>query len=253
MKPISQSLATLFLSLLVVVPAVFAQDASKEAWANTLKTNLAATLSAATGGVVGIVAVKETPFAGLIEVELATGERLFTDREGAYLVTGDLFKAGGDGLVNLSALARQQNIAEWVAAVPESEMIIFEPKQTKGTITVFTDVDCGFCRRLHGDLEKNLANGIRVRYVAYPRGGAASEAYPKMVSVWCSDDRKKSLDQAKHGQNLPSRDCANPIMEQYNLGNRIGISGTPAIVLEDGTVIPGYMEPEQLAGTVFSK
>lgn len=236
--------------LLGLTQAVFAQD---QAWSQSLRTTLAQTLSQATGAVIEIVNVKETPFAGLIEVELSTGERLFTDNKGEFLVTGDLFKAQSDGLVNLSAIERQKDVASWISAIPESEMVIFEPEQTKATITVFTDVDCGYCRRLHGDLEQNLANGIRVRYMAYPRGGEASEAYPKMINVWCSDDRNKSITQAKHGQNIPSRDCENPILEHYALGNKIGISGTPAIVLEDGTVIPGYLEPAQLSATVFGQ
>jgi len=250
MKHLLRTLVASAVCLLVLTQAAFAQD---QAWAQSLKAGLTQTLSQATGAMVEIVNVTETPFPGLIEVELSTGERLFTDTKGEYLVTGDLFKAQSNGLINLSAIERQKNIAQWIAEVPESEMVIFEPEQTKGTITVFTDVDCAYCRRLHGDLETNLANGIRVRYVAYPRGGEASEAYPKMISVWCSDDRNKSISQAKHGQNIPSRDCDNPVLKHYALGNKIGISGTPAIVLEDGTVIPGYLEPTQLAATVFGQ
>jgi thiol:disulfide interchange protein DsbC len=253
MNTLSRAIAAVAFCVFGLLPLANAQDVSGEAWAQALKTNLATTLAAATNASIDIVAVKQTPFDGLIEVELSTGERLFTDRKGEYLVTGDLFKAQSDGLVNLSAIARQGNIAEWIAQVPESEMIIFEPESPRATITVFTDVDCAYCRRLHGDLEQNLAQGIRVRYVAYPRGGEASEAYPKMINVWCSDDRAKSLTQAKHGQNIPARDCDNPVLEQYNLGNKIGISGTPAIVLQDGTVIPGYLEPAQLAATVFGQ
>lgn len=253
MNTFFRAIAAASFCLLSLVPLATAQDVSSEAWAKTLKANLASTLAAATNANIDIVTVKQTPFDGLIEVELSTGERLFTDRKGEYLVTGDLFKAESDGLVNLSAIARQQDIAQWIAAVPESEMVIFEPTTTRATITVFTDVDCAYCRRLHGDLEQNLAQGIRIRYVAYPRGGEASEAYPKMINVWCSDDRNKSLTQAKHGQNIPARDCETPVLKHYNLGNKIGISGTPAIVLQDGTVIPGYLEPAQLAATVFGQ
>lgn len=253
MNKFFRAIAAISICAFGLMPLANAQDVSNEAWAKTLKSNLATTLAAATNANIEIVAVKQTPFEGLIEVELATGERLFTDRKGEYLVTGDLFKAQSDGLVNLSAIARQGNIAEWIAAVPESEMVIFEPANARATITVFTDVDCAYCRRLHGDLEQNLAQGIRVRYLAYPRGGEASEAYPKMINVWCSEDRAKSLTQAKHGQNIPAHDCQNPVLEHYNLGNKIGISGTPAIVLQDGTVIPGYLEPAQLAAAVFGE
>jgi len=230
-----------------------AQDAGTPAWADELKAKLTASLTAATGAQLQILTISETPFEGLIEVELDTGEKLFSDRKGEHLVTGDLFQATATGLVNLSAQARQVQIAEWVAAVPEDEMLIFSPEETKASITVFTDVDCAFCRKLHADLDAILELGIQVRYVAYPRGGEASAAYPKMISVWCSEDRKRSLTQAKNGQNLPSRECDNPVLRHYNLGNRIGISGTPALVLQDGTVIPGYLEPAQLAEAVFGQ
>ncbi|MDX1492328.1 MAG: DsbC family protein [Pseudohongiellaceae bacterium] len=222
-------------------------------WAEGLRDKLTKTLVAATNSSIEIVAISRTPFAGLIEIELNSGETLFSDEEGEYLVTGDLFKAQENGLVNLSAQAKQGKIADWIAAVPEQEMIIFEPEETKATITVFTDVDCTFCRRLHSEIEQILDLGIRVRYVAYPRGGEASTAYSKMISVWCSDDRQRSLTQAKHGQNLPTLTCDNHVLEHYNLGNKVGISGTPAIVLEDGEVIPGYLDSAKLAGVVFGQ
>ena len=102
-------------------------------------------------------------------------------------------------------------------------------------------------------MDKLLELGIEVRYVAYPRGGERASSYQKMISVWCSDDRHKSLTQAKNGQNLPERDCDSPVLEHYGLGNEIGISGTPALVLADGRVIPGYMEAERLAAMLLDQ
>ena len=92
-----------------------------------------------------------------------------------------------------------------------------------------------------------MAKGIEVRYLAYPRGGAEADSYDKMLSVWCSDDRKKSLTQAKNGQNLPAGDCDSPVLAHHALGNELGISGTPALIFPDGTVIPGYMDADRLA------
>jgi thiol:disulfide interchange protein DsbC len=254
MTTLFRSVAAFALISMGIAYAAFGQsDTSEEPWAAELRTKLTQTLVAATESDVQVVRISETVLAGLVEVELSTGETLFSDREGGYLVTGDLFKASPDGLENLSAATRQGKVAEWIAAVPESEMIIFTPEERKASITVFTDVDCTFCRKLHGELDAILALGIQVRYMAYPRGGEASTAYPKMISVWCSDDRNKSLTQAKNGQNLPTRDCETPVLEHYNLGNKIGISGTPALVLEDGTVIPGYLDSQQLAGVVFGQ
>lgn len=228
-------------------------QASNPAWANELRDNLTRALGAATNTPLQITAVRETPMEGLIEVELDTGETLFSDRKGEFIVTGDLLQASSGSLINLSAMARQGKVADWIAAVPEQEMIIFEPDETRATITVFTDVDCQYCRKLHSEIGQINDMGIRVRYMAYPRGGEASTAFPKMISVWCSDDRARALSQAKHGQNIPTRQCDNHVLEHYNLGNRIGISGTPALVLEDGTVIPGYVGAQQLGAMVLGQ
>jgi len=229
-----------------------AQTASPD-WVEELRVNLSRTLSAATETPLQIADVRETPMEGLIEVELDTGETLFSNRSGEFIVTGELLQVAGDSLVNLSAQMRQTRVADWIAAVPEEEMIIFEPEQTKATITVFTDVDCQYCRKLHSEIKQINDFGIRVRYMAYPRGGEVSTAFPKMISVWCSDDRVRAMGQAKHGQNIPTRQCDNHVLEHYNLGNRIGISGTPALVLEDGLVVPGYVGAEQLADLVLGQ
>ena len=254
MTTLFRSVAAIAVVSLGLAYTAFGQsDVNEEAWAVDLKVALTQTLAAATDSDVQVVRISEIPVAGLVEVELSTGETLFSDREGGYLFTGDLFKASPEGLENLSAAARQGKVVEWIAAVPESEMIIFTPEEKKASITVFTDVDCTYCRKLHSELDAIMALGIQVRYVAYPRGGETSTAYPKMISVWCSDDRNKALTQAKNGQNLPTLDCQTPVLEHYNLGNKIGISGTPALVLEDGTVIPGYLDSQQLAGVVFGQ
>ena len=242
----------------VLSPApVFAQaDTSEQdnpAWVEELRTNLGRTLSAATGSPLQIAAVRETAMEGLIEIELDSGETLFSDRKGEFIVTGDLLQAADDGLINLSAQMRQEKIVDWIAAVPEEQMIIFEPEETKATITVFTDVDCPYCRKLHGEIKQINDLGIRVRYMAYPRGGLESSALTKMISVWCSADPARALTQAKHGQNVPTRECDNHVLEHYNLGNRIGITGTPALVLEDGMVLPGYLDAERLAAMVFGQ
>jgi len=111
---------------------------------------------------------------------------------------------------------------------------------------VFTDIDCGYCRKLHADMDKYNAQGIRVRYLFYPRAGLRSESYRKAVSVWCADDRKAAMTAAKTGRPLPARSCVNPVADQYNLGRQLGVRGTPALVLEDGEIIPGYVPPDKL-------
>lgn len=212
-----------------------------------LRERLVQSLEVPSGGQLQIVNIKSTPLNDMYEVELNTGELLYSDSSGGYLFAGDMYQTTTDGLLNLSSSTRQVRNAEIIAGIPEEEMIIFSPQQKRATITVFTDVDCTYCRALHRDMETLLELGVEVRYLAYPRGGEQATSFDKMISVWCSDDRQKSLTQAKNGQNLPRRDCETPVLEHYALGNELGISGTPAIVFADGQLIPGYLDAATLA------
>ena len=247
MKKFAQLVFCSVVLMLSGAVGVLAQDGQ------TLHDKLSRAIAAASQGQLQVVSIRETPMVGLLEVRLNTGEVLFSDRSGEFIVSGDLFRASDAGLFNLSAENRKANIAELIAAVPEEEMIIYKPDQVKGTITVFTDADCTFCRKLHGDMDAILALGIEVRYMAYPRGGAASAVFPKMISIWCSEDRNRALDQAKSGQNIPNRECSSPVLKHYQLGNQVGISGTPALVLKDGTVVPGYLDVDRLSAVVLGQ
>ena len=222
-------------------------------WQTDLKIKLTATLSAATDGQLMVVNITETPLANLVEIELSTGEFLFSDKAGDFLFTGDMFATTSTGLRNLSAEKRQVKNASIVATIPRDQMIIFSPEVVKGSVTVFTDVDCTYCRKLHGDIDKLLELGVEVKYVAYPRGGENAASYEKMISVWCAKDRNQRLTQAKNGQNIPDVSCDSPVLEHYELGNQIGISGTPALVLSSGKVVPGYIEPQALAELLFTQ
>ena len=214
----------------------------------SLRDRLHESIVTASGNQLEILAIRPTPIATIYEVELNTGELLYSDASGQYLFGGDMYRTTPDGLLNLSTATRQEANQRKVAAIPDAEAIIYQPEgEVKATVTVFTDVDCTFCRRLHGDREALLDYGIRIRYLAYPRGGENAESYEKMISVWCSEDRHRSMNQAKNGQNLPGRDCETPVLAHYALGNELGIQGTPALVFPDGRLIPGYVEPPRLA------
>lgn len=213
----------------------------------SLREKLEVAIEAASQNQLEIVSLTATPLPSIFEVLLNTGEVLYSDISGDYLFAGDMYQTTTAGLLNLSGTKRQERNLEKIAAIPESEMILFTPEVIKATITVFTDVDCTYCRALHGDLDKLMEAGIQVRYMAYPRGGEQAASYTKMISVWCADDRNESLTQAKNGQNIPERDCDSPVLAHYNLGNELGISGTPALIFPDGRVIPGYIETDRLA------
>lgn len=235
------------LSLLVLAAFTTVAQAQGPAQPQSLREKLSVAIEVASQNQLEIVSLNATPLSNIYEVELNTGEVLYSDVSGDYLFAGDMYQTTTAGLLNLSAGKRQERNLEKLAMVPEAEMIVFTPDVIKATITVFTDVDCTYCRALHRDLEKLMAAGIQVRYMAYPRGGEEAESYTKMISVWCSDDRKKTLTQAKNGQNIPERNCDSPVLSHYQLGNEFGISGTPALVFPDGRVIPGYLETDRLA------
>ncbi|BFM49498.1 thioredoxin fold domain-containing protein [Marinomonas sp. THO17] len=181
--------------------------------------------------------------AGLYVVHLQNGPTLHATKNGQYLIAGDLYKISEQGLVNETQQAKMAQ----VESLPEKDMVIFQAANEKAHITVFTDVDCGYCRMLHNDVAALNEMGISVRYLAYPRAGVGSTAYRKMVSIWCSDDPKAWMTKAKLGQDVPENKCANPVASQYQLGNELGVRGTPSIVLGNGTFLPGYLPPKELA------
>ncbi len=229
------------LALAMSAQPLFAQN-------DALRERLHESIVVASGSQLEIVNIKPAPLDAIYEVELNTGELLYADASGEYLFAGDLYRTTPDGLLNLSSATRQEAALRKVSAVPDEEAIIFEPEgDTRATLTVFTDVDCTYCRQLHGERRQLLDYGIRIRYLAYPRGGENATSYDKMISVWCSEDRHRSLTQAKNGQNLPARECAAPVRAHYELGNQLGIQGTPALVFPDGRLIPGYLEAPRLA------
>jgi thiol:disulfide interchange protein DsbC len=165
--------------------------------------------------------------------------------DGRYLLQGDLIDL--DEQVNLTEVARNDSRRELIASVADDETIVFSPENPEYTVTVFTDVDCTYCRRLHSQIDEYMANGIRVRYLLYPRNGPSSHAWTISENVWCSPDRGNALTMAKLDRDFPSSTCDTPIVsEHYAIGKEVGLSGTPAIVLEDGTLIGGYMPPDQL-------
>jgi thiol:disulfide interchange protein DsbC len=189
-----------------------------------------------------------SPIPGFVTIELTGGTMLYASEDGRFLFAGDLYEMRDEGLVNLADARRNVLRRELMAAVPDSEMAIFPATGTrKAAIAVFTDVDCGFCRKLHLEVPDLNARGIEVRYLAFPRQGIDSEAYLKLVSAWCSADRNDAITRLKRGETIPVKTCKNPVERQYALGHQVGVEGTPAIVFEDGSLHPGYSPAADLA------
>lgn len=194
-----------------------------------------------------ILKISNSPLRGFYQVNLSGGSMLYVTKDARYFIAGDLYQLTSGDLVNLTETGRSVHRKEMIAAIDDSEMLIFAPAKIKASVTVFTDVDCGYCRKLHREVPELNRLGIAIRYLAYPRAGIASGSYNKMVSAWCADDPQVALTEAKMGQEIPAKTCDNPVAKHYQLGNEIGVTGTPALVLQDGRLIPGYMPAADLA------
>lgn len=169
----------------------------------------------------------------------------YISADGRYLLQGDLIDL--ETQTNLSEEHRNDARKEMMSAIPREDMIIFSPDEVRFSVSIFTDIDCTYCRRLHSQINEYLAQGIEVKYLLYPRGGPASESWVKAERVWCADNRKEALTLAKLDKNFETHSCdTSAVSQQYAMGQDVGLRGTPAIVLEDGTLVSGYLPPIQL-------
>lgn len=169
----------------------------------------------------------------------------YISADGRYLLQGDLVDL--DTQVNLSEMVRNESRRKLMAAIKNDDVILFSPADVKYSVSIFTDVECTYCRRLHSQIDEYLAHGIEVRYLLYPRNGPTSRSWSTAEEVWCSNDRNSALTAAKLDRKFASTDCdASIVQKHYGIGRDVGLSGTPAIVLDDGTLISGYLPPDEL-------
>lgn len=192
-----------------------------------------------------VKSIEESPVEGVYEVTVGT-QVLYMTGDGRYLMQGNLFdtKTRTDLTSKAMASLRQEVLSD----VDPAEQISFAPPEdeTAHEVFVFTDIDCGYCRRLHAQIDEYNDYGIAVHYLFFPRAGPDSHSFDKAVSVWCADDSRTALTEAKQGAEPEPRTCENPVASQFQLGQDVGIQGTPAIIAEDGTMLPGYMPPQKL-------
>ena len=175
----------------------------------------------------------------------------YVSEDGRYLLQGDMIDL--DRQVNLSEQTRNESRREVMSSITDDQVILFSPAEVKHTVTVFTDVDCTYCRKLHGQMDEYLAAGIQIRYLLYPRSGPASRSWNTSEDVWCARDRNSALTAAKLDRSFETNKCdASAISKHYMLGQSVGLTGTPAIVFEDGTLLSGYLPPESLASRLES-
>jgi thiol:disulfide interchange protein DsbC len=204
--------------------------------------------------------LRKSPVPGIFELVHGT-DISYLSADGKYVFSGDLYQVtDGDTFPNLTdARRRELEVPQWgprlakLAAIPESQMLVFGPAEAKHTITVFTDIDCPWCRKLHSQVADYNKLGIRVRYLFYPRTGPDTESWYKAEAVWCAPDRNKALTQAKLDEPIQMKRCAgSPVARDYKLGREVGVTGTPGIVLETGELVPGYLGPNDMLSHIES-
>ena len=191
----------------------------------------------------------ESPMPGVYEVQVTNGPILFVHEQGEYLFEGGLLKVSESGIVDTMEERKAIKRRDVFAARSTDDMIIFKPEgESKAIMNVFTDVDCGYCRKFHQEVPELNAMGIEVRYLAFPRAGIPSGSYDKIAKAWCAEDQQDALTKVKSGRSVDVEVCEdNPVAEQYAFGTQLGVTGTPAIILMDGTLIPGYQPAKKFA------
>lgn len=229
LKPLAAALACL------VAGAAIAQDATEAKVRDAIKSLVPNA---------EIESVTDSVLPGFTEV-IMNGQVIYVTDDGKYVVSGAVFDVAGKANLTERRLGAVR-VAE-LRKVPPERRLIFPATSPKHSITVFTDIDCGYCRQFHADIQKYNDLGITVEYLFFPRMGQGSKGWNEAVQVWCSKDRNDALTQAKAGRTLDAKtDCDNPVNDDFVLGQRIGVSGTPAIFSEAGTQVGGYLPPDQM-------
>ncbi len=197
---------------------------------------------------VPVETITASPLAGLYEVKLKGSRVLYASADGQFVMQGYLFQLKDGKPVNLTEKTERLGISKLVNGIPVADTVVYPAiGETKSHITVFTDTTCPYCHKLHAEVPELNKRGIEVRYVAFPRQGLGSPGDEQLQAVWCSKDKKAAMDKMVDGKDIKAAACANPVSKQFNLGQSIGVNGTPAIVLADGQVIPGYQPAPQIA------
>lgn len=191
--------------------------------------------------------VSDSPLAGFYQLESEKGI-FYASRDGEYIFSGSLHSFS-DGLLNLTAVRQRELANEQMEAI-QDELIVFPAKNEKYRVTVFTDPTCGYCRKLHSEIEQYNDLGITIAYAAFPRGGINSEMDKLLKDVWCSKDQNKALSDAKNDIPIAKGSCQTPVDQMYQIGESLGINGTPAIILPNGEMVPGYRPAQQLLQTL---
>lgn len=238
-----------FIKTLSMATVLLAAVTSSSSFASEDKANTAIKQKLS---VLGLEAqqISDSKVAGLKEAITNRGV-FYISNDGQYLVAGRMFDID-NGMTNLTDQTLAKLRLDGIEKYKDS-MIVFPAENEKHKITVFTDTTCGYCKKLHGEMDDYNKLGITVQYLAFPRGGMYSHSYNNLQSVWCADDQKAAMTAFKSGSSVKSKACSTEVAQHYELGQAAGVTGTPAIILDDGSMIGGYKPPRALIKDLEAK
>lgn len=185
------------------------------------------------------------PLPGFREV-IVGGQVVYVSDDGKYLFQGTVLDIEGKKELTQSSQALSKYRQDLLKTIKTGDRIVFAPANPVYTVSIFTDIECGYCRKLHSEIAEYHKQGIAIEYLAFPRMGLGSPDHRDMISVWCASNRKQALTDAKAGKPVAPKDCKSPVDMEFDIGQRLGISGTPAIFAPDGTQLGGYLPPQQM-------
>ena len=194
-----------------------------------------------------VTSIEKTPIEGVSEIVINTGrggEIYYITDDGKYLMNGNMFNT--TSREDLTENKKSGIRKELIAGFGKADRIDFFPEEMKHHVTVYTDIDCGYCRKLHNQIDEYNELGIGISYLFFPRSGVNTPSFDKAITVWCSENQQEAMTNAKSGINLENVKCDNPIKVQYDSGLAAGVTGTPALITETGVMMPGYLPPTQL-------
>ncbi len=245
---VQQSLykATRLVSVLLVAAFAFSSSVAAKTVEQSIIDKLETSMAK-----LKIASVVKTPWPGMFEVTLDSGAILFSDENAEYLMVGEMLNFTADKrIVNLSQQKFQKTVAKTLAAVPEKDLIVYPAKNQKTSITVFTDISCFYCKKLHKAIPELQDNGVTVKYMAFPRAGANSDIAQQMSAIWCAKDNAKAMTLAKQTGRVKANECSSPVAEQFFMGNKLGVNATPTIFMESGEKVAGFASVGDLLNTL---
>ena len=198
-----------------------------------------------------IESIEPSSLKGIYKVYYGDLQPIYVSEDGNFFIYGDMYKIGSNNITNLTKEEIKGRRSDILDSIPADELIIFKSNNELVSITVFTDVDCGYCRKLHSQIDEYNQAGITIKYAAFPRSGIGTQTFTKMVGAWCSEDPKQAMTDLKNDKKMNLDFCEEqPIARHYIIGQKLGINGTPAIITPDGDLIPGYVSPEELLSQI---